>query len=945
MASLQLTSALGYLTTLAGVTEAHEAGDAELLRQFVRGQDQAAFEELVRRHGRLVWAVCRHVLANEQDCEDAFQAVFLVLARQAGAVRKPEALGSWLHGVAYRVAMKAKRSAARRRVHERQAVPATSTSDSDASWRDLQTALDEEVERLPERLRMPFVLCCLEGRGHADVAEQLGWKLTTLHSRLSQARQALLDRLGKRGVALSAALCAFTLSQESAVAAVPPALAQAAVQTALAASAGVGTGVIPESIACLTKGVTAMFLSRTHLLAFFLALGMLLAAVHVKAFSPLGAQPTNNEPAPAEPEKPKQDAPPAQAVVLKGQVLDPDGKPQAGARVYVWSPDAKKESEVKVETTTSDDGRFTLAVEPVHLTRESRLVAAAKDTAPDWINLAPGMSSKEVTFRLRKDDVPITGRILDLEGRPIQGVTVNVYWVGEPEGRTTPEWIDYFVTTHKKGAWINEGGLRLARPATLGCSPSVITDKEGRFRLTGMGRDRVVTIVLRSETTEAVRFQVVATNGPKEGWVRGKYGLYASGFEFLVGPTKPITGVVRDRKTGKPVAGVLVAEGSYTPQATTDAEGRYRIVGAPKQANYSLSVGGRKGVPYIDHTIHHIPDTPGLDPITLDIEIERGVEITGKVLEKETGKPVRGSVRYGHTRDNTFAKDYITLEGAKFIISKWGETEADGSFTVLGIPGSGTLVVCATESARYPRIDAREELTKLGVNGWPVAPAHLAMKIEVEEKNPKTLVYDLALSPGVSRSGLVTDADGKPVSGVRVVGLTDSTDPRRLADGKFTVAGLQPKRERALVFFSEDGKTGTIAGVDGASDKPITVKLEALGALTGQLVNEEGKPLANHSVLVKLVLDEKKYENLPQEYSNIAGTFNIYSGAWKDFTARTATTDKDGRFTLGGLLPGQRYDFYAAEGDIEKGVPLTHRKQKLEVASGKTTDLGAMKSE
>src|SRR5262249_47616933 len=154
-----------------------------------------------------------------------------------------------------------------------------------------------------------------------------------------------------------------------------------------------------------------------------------------------------NEPAPAEPEKPKQESPPAQTVAFKGMVLDPEGKPRAGARVYVWSPDAKAESQVKVETTTGDDGRFTLPAEPVRATRESRLVAAAKDTAPDWINLAPGMSSKEVTFRLRKDDVPITGRILDLEGRPIQGVTVNVYWVGESDGRTTAEWIDYFVTT------------------------------------------------------------------------------------------------------------------------------------------------------------------------------------------------------------------------------------------------------------------------------------------------------------------------------------------------------------------------------------------------------------------------------------------------------------------------------------------------------------------
>src|SRR5262249_11468944 len=160
------------------------------------------------------------VLRHQQDCEDAFQATFLVLARQAASVRKPEALPSWLHGVAYRVAMKAKRSAARRRAHERQAHPPSQTPAlSESALPHLQAALDEEVQAPPDPLRVPFVLCCLEGKDPACAAGLLGWKVTTLHTRLSRARRELLRRLARRGVSLSAALCAATLSREAASAA------------------------------------------------------------------------------------------------------------------------------------------------------------------------------------------------------------------------------------------------------------------------------------------------------------------------------------------------------------------------------------------------------------------------------------------------------------------------------------------------------------------------------------------------------------------------------------------------------------------------------------------------------------------------------------------------------------------------------------------------------
>src|SRR5262245_63426834 len=160
------------MTETTSATESIAAGsrrdgtDRQLLDRFVAHGDHGAFEELVARHGACVWAVCRRVLGQEQDAEDAFQAVFLILGRKAGAIRRRESVGSWLHGVAFRTAMKVRRSITRRQARERHAGGAAqepSPSDQ-AAARELQRLLDEEVARLAEKHRTPFVLCCLEGR-------------------------------------------------------------------------------------------------------------------------------------------------------------------------------------------------------------------------------------------------------------------------------------------------------------------------------------------------------------------------------------------------------------------------------------------------------------------------------------------------------------------------------------------------------------------------------------------------------------------------------------------------------------------------------------------------------------------------------------------------------------------------------------------------------------
>jgi RNA polymerase sigma-70 factor (ECF subfamily) len=241
--------------------------DGQLLESFVSRGDEAAFEELVRRHGPMVLGVCRRVLRHHHDAEDAFQATFLVLARKAGSVRPREMVARWLYGVAYRTALKARGLIARRRVRERPVaeVPEPEAAEADAGWRDLRPLLDRELSRLPDKYRVPIVLCDLEGKAGKEAARQLGWPAGTVASRLSRGRVLLARRLTRHGLALSGGLLAATLSERAAPARVPAALVSTTVKAAGSMAAGqtAAAGLTSAHVAALTEGVlNAMFLTK-----------------------------------------------------------------------------------------------------------------------------------------------------------------------------------------------------------------------------------------------------------------------------------------------------------------------------------------------------------------------------------------------------------------------------------------------------------------------------------------------------------------------------------------------------------------------------------------------------------------------------------------------------------------------------------------------------------
>jgi RNA polymerase sigma factor (sigma-70 family) len=230
-----------HLLSQARSSSANEVSDRQLLLNFAGRADEAAFAAIVERHGPVVLGVCRRLLGAGPDIDDAFQATFVVLARKAASIYKQSSLGSWLYGVAHRVALQVRKQRSRRRQHETAAAASlaqTAQTESrqvnpalQASFREIGAILDQELQRLPDLERDALVVCLMEGMSHTEAAQHLGWPLGTLKTRLERGRQLLRERLQRRGLALSAVALTMVLTEQM-TAAVPPALGQTALQAA-----------------------------------------------------------------------------------------------------------------------------------------------------------------------------------------------------------------------------------------------------------------------------------------------------------------------------------------------------------------------------------------------------------------------------------------------------------------------------------------------------------------------------------------------------------------------------------------------------------------------------------------------------------------------------------------------------------------------------------------
>ncbi len=264
--------------------------DGQLLEGYVRGREEAAFAALVRRHGPMVWGVCRRVLRSHHDAEDAFQATFLVLARKAASVAPRELVANWLYGVAHQTALKARATTARRSAREKQvtAMPEPAAAPREL-WDDLRPLLDQELSQLPEKYRAVIVLCDLEGKTRREAARHVRVPEGTVASRLATARAMLARRLSRHGLPVSGAALAAVLPQRAA--AVPPAVASGTIQAATHFAAGQVTaaGVISLKAVALAEGVLkTMLLTRLKLITAAAAL-IALAGAGVAVLAQQGA--------------------------------------------------------------------------------------------------------------------------------------------------------------------------------------------------------------------------------------------------------------------------------------------------------------------------------------------------------------------------------------------------------------------------------------------------------------------------------------------------------------------------------------------------------------------------------------------------------------------------------------------------------------------------------
>jgi RNA polymerase sigma factor (sigma-70 family) len=280
--------------------------DSQLLQWFLTGPDgaeQAAFAALVDRHGPMVLRVCRQVLGNQHDAQDAFQATFLVMARTAGSLHNAESLASWLHGIARRIAARARADEARRKVHERRcATMKESDCQSESVRVESWPELHEEIARLPERYRAPVVLCYLEGLSPEQAAARIGCPPGTVWSRLSRARERLRVSLVRRGVALPAVWIAAGLAP-SASAALSPALVDATVRGALGFAGSQAANAALASVPAIKlarRMLYALTVSRLNTLAASaLACTLALGGAHALLWAQAGVRTRQQDPAPA----------------------------------------------------------------------------------------------------------------------------------------------------------------------------------------------------------------------------------------------------------------------------------------------------------------------------------------------------------------------------------------------------------------------------------------------------------------------------------------------------------------------------------------------------------------------------------------------------------------------------------------------------------------------
>jgi RNA polymerase sigma factor (sigma-70 family) len=951
MASVVIGGSLRHLCDLFKDGTAVGLGDSQLLARYAASSDDAAFAALVARHGPMVIATCRAVLDHEQDVEDAFQATFLLLARKARSVRAGDALGGWLHRVAYRAAVQAGAELRRRRREVEVATMASLRRARPGPDIEVASIIHEEVDRLPDHQRLAVVLCDLEGLTYEQAAYRLRWTEPTLRHRLVKARRRLRERLTRRGVT-AGSLGAF--------------LAASAAGARAAVAAATGGAASISAAALATQLISGLLVSRMKIAAAasltLVSLGVIAAGLWRPGPPPPSAVSAQALPARAGADMKRTPAtgdaaPPASApgafVEVRGRVVDPQGRPVTGATVRTaW---LRPEDTPVPDVPSGPDGRFVARILRSSLGAGDmvnrgdytpRLAAMAPGFGPGWApDVLRADALGEVTIKLVEDGPPIDGRILDLEGRPVAGARVEVrrLWFARDE-------LSWSVETGDLTAWLRRAqdlGLNEGPWDGLSALPmantTATTDRDGRFRLTGIGRERIAELMISGPTIATAQIYAQCHDGPevrcKE--LQGRPGeqaivFHARRFGYSAAPTQPIEGVIRDKDTGRPIAGVLLRGSVYIGrrsiwaegvEATSDAQGRYRLTGLNKGSAYGLFVNPKEGQPYPRAALRVPADSPALEPVTFDIALKRAILVRGRVTDRSTGRPVWGRVSAYSFRDDPHVRDYPGFEGSNM---QYIPIKEDGRFEVVALPGRG-IITCFSDQRRY-RLGVGAEAIQRSryFDTLPISTYreqyHVFAAVDLDPKVESATV-DLQVDPGRSLTIQVIDPEGKPLIPTRVKGAGHG--PQR--EGKWEtpaveIRALDPSEPRRVTIIHDGRKLVASVYLRGDEAGPLSLRLQPWGTITGRIVDDDGQP--RDGVWIGSPHGDDQQRGKLGDLRTDDGRSPIRTG-------------RDGRFRVEGLVPGVKYGAFTLEMPNRKILGDIFRD--LTVAPGEIKNLGDLK--
>jgi protocatechuate 3,4-dioxygenase beta subunit len=656
---------------------------------------------------------------------------------------------------------------------------------------------------------------------------------------------------------------------------------------------------------------------------------------------------------------------PAITTQVRGRVLGPDGKPVAGAKLYLGAVSESntgqrmlhvrrgdhEEMKPAVRATSDSDGhfRFTFSnAELMAMDGGDLMDVDHRDLLGEVMAVAPGhgcgwveidSAAGELTIRL-VDDLPVEGCILDSDGHPVAGARIRMIGIGAAPREDSSALLDAVQKGH---------GFTLGKVwnGSLPGRPTITTTgRDGRFQLSGIGRDRLVRICIEGPSIATAFHWVMTRTGEtvkqRDWW----NNIFAASFEFVGQPGRWITGTVRNKTTGKPMAGVSVSLGGRDAliRTVTDNSGHYDLRGVPKGPTYWVVAAPDDGLFFERHV--ELQDSPGLGNFRCDIELVSGLTAHGRVTDEQTGKPIAGAqVDYHPVGGNPYA--------SKLLPGHWmprSEARAglDGSYTLTVMPGPGVIGVKAPKLTAYApavvTVEERKQFFKsplvfktfapinnednylntagggsaLGVIGVDFYNA-LTLIEPGEEERP--IVKDVALRRPQELKGKILGPDNQPLMGTTVYGLV-SFGNETLKGSEFTVRGVNPKAKRSLVFYHKEKQLGYYLKVlDAKSNQPFTVKLQPCGSVSGRIVDAHG-PVAGAVV-------------------DVLGTaLHISSEAGGGY--HRVVTDANGRFNVAGLVAGQEY---AVQEIGDRGPSFPRFYVTVTVASGQHKDLGDIKME